>query len=322
MPMPNPPLKDRKTSLVLVGILDILIGLICSLIAPLMIFGYLATKAAPTPPAQALSLGMTAGFSALYLGIAALAIWIGIGLCLCRRWARTLLLIAGWVGLTIGVLSMAFMIFLMPGILEQMAQQPNMTPGVGTVIIYAIFSILFVIYILIPGIHVLVLGHPNVRDTCHFRDPKTRWTDALPAPALALSLMLALCSLAMLIMFFYPSLPFFGLLLTGLPMLAFCVVSSGVALWLAWETYHLKMRGWWGSLIFIVLLGLSAIITFATHSIFEIYEKMNIPAQQLELLRQNPIFQGNYLIYICAGSVAIYAAYILYCRKYFMDKNA
>jgi MFS family permease len=319
--MPNPPLKDRKTSLVLVGILDILIGLACALMAPLMISSYFLAKTAPTTQAQAtLTLGMTAMTCAIFLGAAVLAIWLGVGLCLCRRWARTLLLIAGWFGLVVGVLSMAYMIFAMPNIFNQIAQKPNITPEIISIMKWVFFSIISVIYILVPGVHALVLGHPNVRDTCQFRDKKSRWTDTVPAPVLALSLQMALTCITMFALALYPAVPFFGLMLTGLPATIFCVASSALAGWLTWGTYRLQTQAWWGNLCYVALFGLSVTITFSTHSVFEIYEKMNMPAQELEAIKQNPMFQGNQFIYLMGAWMAIYGAYVLYCRKYFVDK--
>ncbi len=83
-----------------------------------------------------------------------------------------------------------------------------------------------VIYVIIPGALVLFYGSKHAKETCERRDPKVRWTDKCPLPVLAVSLMAGCWSACMPLTGFYGwSIPFFGLILSGMPGAGVMLVS-------------------------------------------------------------------------------------------------
>jgi hypothetical protein len=53
------------------------------------------------------------------------------------------------------------------------------------------------IYILLPGVFLVLCHRESVHATCQRRDPMTRWTDRCPMPVLALSILLAFSVVSM-----------------------------------------------------------------------------------------------------------------------------
>src|SRR5271156_3567557 len=99
-----PPLEfhDRKTGLIIFGVLLILLGCGAGMLVPLMLLGAMlpvhAAGVEPTP----IRLLLPGVF--VYLLLAVAFIWLGIGSLLCRRWARALALIIAWTWLLSGLM--------------------------------------------------------------------------------------------------------------------------------------------------------------------------------------------------------------------------
>lgn len=102
----NRSFTDCRPGLIAFGIIEILIGGFCALMVPLIGFAMVA----------AAKVGETDRFNArvmlpsllVYVFIAAWFIWLGIGSALCRRWARTILLVTSWMTLVLGIVGMAY----------------------------------------------------------------------------------------------------------------------------------------------------------------------------------------------------------------------
>jgi hypothetical protein len=88
----QPPIayKDRRTALIVFGILTIAIGCVMALFIPLMLFS--ATMTAKEPGSGDMY-RMMIPVCAMYGTLVVTLIWLGIGSAMARRWARTLLLI-------------------------------------------------------------------------------------------------------------------------------------------------------------------------------------------------------------------------------------
>ena len=117
------------------------------------------------------------------------------------------------------------------------------------------------------------------------------------------------------------TIPFFGVVLSGIPG---AIVISAMALLLAytaWGTYKLDIKAWWCALLVIVGWSLSTIITFSTVSMQTFYEKSGLTEQQLETLSQlrllwepaNSLFLGLWAIVV--------VVYLLCIRKYFVGDS-
>src|SRR5688572_2895992 len=96
--------KDRRTGLIIFGILQLLIGGSCALFIPLMFVGQMMS--AKTTGTET-SLRMILPSVVTYLILAVTFISIGVGSMKARRWARALSLIMGWSWLVVGVFTVA-----------------------------------------------------------------------------------------------------------------------------------------------------------------------------------------------------------------------
>jgi len=246
--------KDRRTGLVLIGVLEILIGLFALAGAGLSSFAMIFAPAAAAPQGGR---GVAAGI-AIYLLAAAFFLTLGIGSILARRWARALMLVVSWLWLVVGVLSLVALVFLLPMMrtvtgraFEQAAQQPPAGPVpdpalVGAVVLgcAVVFVVLF--YIALPAIFILFYRSPHVRATCEARDPRPRWTDRVPLPVLALVLVQSCGALGALASGLgYGAFALFGHVVSGAWAALLAAVFTAVLLLAAWWSWRLEARGWW-----------------------------------------------------------------------------
>lgn len=306
----NPDFKDRKTGLVVFGIFQIILGIICALMVPLMIFSVIASSAAKNNPASPATIipGILG-----YILLAVCFVWLGIGSIKARRWARALVLVSSWIWLIGGIAGMFFFLSLMPDIYRRMP------PEMARTIKYVVTAIITVIYIIIPGAHIIFYGRKNVKATCEARDTQVRWTDKCPLPVLAVSIMFAGWAFSMLFMGFSGwAVPFFGFILNGIPGAAVLLTVALLSAYITWGTYKLDIAAWRAAVILTVGWGFSAIITFSRVSMPEFYRKMKFSEQQLYMIEQYDIFKGstmNLYIGLCA---VVFLGFLIYIKRYFV----
>ena len=317
--------KDRSAGLTAFGILTILLGCVVALFVPLMLVGQVMaarTTGAATPFSAILPAMLMYGCMAVAL------VWLGIGSIKARRWARALLLIFSWSWLVMGVVALVFMAFTMPKIMANLPSngtsgQPAMPPGAMAIMMVIMFLIFGVIFVALPAVWTFFYGSRHVKATCETRDPVIRWTDACPLPVLGICVWLALGAPLMLIVPLagHCVMPFFGMLLTGLPATIYCLVSAAIWGYGAWSLYHLDQRGWWVMLIAFCMLMLSGFLTFARHDILEMYQLMNYPAAQIEQMQKTGLLAGNRMVWLMAFSMFPLFGYLIFIRRFLPHKS-
>lgn len=310
--------KDRKTGLVVFGILQIIFGGICALMVPLMILGVIVSTVLEDSPAAPMNASMMIFGVLFYVLLAVWFICMGIGSIRARRWARALLLVSSWVWLISGISGLIFMLLLMPDMYEQMAKSGRMPQEMALIMKYVMSAFMIVFYVLIPGVLILFYGSKNVKATCEFRDPHVRWTDKCPLPVLAVSLIFGYGVFSMSFMGFYGwAIPFFGFILSGITGAGVALIAMLLLAYVAWGTYKLSIKAWWCSVLLTIAWALSAGITFSRVSMWEFYEKMNLPEQQLDMMKQYGMPQGSTMA-LFVGLWAIgFLGFLLYTRRYF-----
>ena len=181
------------------------------------------------------------------------------------------------------------------------------------------FTILGVIFLVIPGALVCFYQSRHVKATCEARDPVRRWTDACPLPVLAAALWLGLGALCMLPMpLAYKSvLPFFGTLLTGLPAMLFYVVWAAGSLWLAWAFYRVMPAAWWVVVVAFLLFSVSNIMTFTRIDIMEMYRLMGYPQKELEEMQKFNFLSGKGMAVWTACCMVPWLGYLFWIKKFF-----
>jgi hypothetical protein len=312
--------KDKKTGLVAFGIIQIIFGGFCALAVPFMILGMLASTVLGKSSAAPMSARVMVTSVLFYVVLAVWFIWMGIGSIKARRWARALVLVSSWLWLICGTGGLIFMLLFLSGMYDQMAKNTQMPPAAVIVMKSVMIGFMTVFYLVIPAVFVLFYRSKNVKATCEFRDPQVRWTDKCPLPVLAVSFIFATGTVSMLFMGFYGwAIPFFGFILSGITGAAVALIVMLLSAYVAWGTYRLDIKAWWCSLLWIITWALSTGITFSRVSLWDLYEKMSFPKQQMDMMKQYAIPQtSTMVVFLGLWSLGL-LAYLLYIRRYFVS---
>ncbi|HEV2841201.1 MAG TPA: hypothetical protein VGW39_07760 [Chthoniobacterales bacterium] len=317
--------KDRKTGLIVFGILIALLGGICALFVPLMLLGQ-----AMSPETK----GVSPNFRTLipgivmFAGLAITFIWLGIGSMMARRWARALLLVLSWSWLIVGIVSTAVLVAMIPhfsAIVEAARPpgQPEM-PAEARAFLMVIPAIVIVVnYIVIPAALVFFYGSKHVKATCEVRDPVTRWTDRCPLPGLGCALWLAFGAAMMLLapLAYRGVFPLFGTFVSGAMGSVIYVVFAGFWAYAAWALYRLDSRGWWIAFAGLCLVAVSSFITYSRHDVSELYRLMGTPEEQIEQIQKFSFLKGKAMAWMMLIGMAPFLGYLVYVRKFFRKDN-
>ncbi len=302
--------KDRSTGLIVFGILEILLGCLCALLVPLMLLGQvMSSKATGGAPNYRMAVpGMM-----MYAMMAVAFFWLGIGSLRFRRWARALSLILSWSWLVMGVSAFGVLLMMLPKMLE------GLPPEARTLVFLVPAILWLIIFIVVPGVLVIFYQSGHVKATCEARDPVARWTDACPLPVLAVSIWLGFGAVTMLAMplAYKAVLPFFGVLLTGLPgTLAFLLLT---ALWacLAWAWYQLKPMAWWITLALLLVFAVSNVITFAQIDFIEMYRLMGYPPEQIAMIERYNFLTSKTMVWASSGFMLPMIGYLIWVKRFF-----
>jgi len=310
-------IRDRKTGLVVFGIFEILLGVFIALMVPVMIFGLAVSSALAKGSASSVSAGTMIPALLFYVLLATWFIWMGIGSIQARRWARALLLVTSWYWLISGVMALVFMLGFLSDMYDQMGKSGQMPRQIAAVMKYVMIGFVAVFHIIIPGVFVLFYGSRHTKATCEHRDTRIRWTDKCPLQVLAVSLMSGCGAVCMPLMGFYGwVIPFFGFILTGFVGAVVALVTSVLLGYVAWGMYRSSVKAWWCAVVMMTAWGVSCCVTVSQVNLMDVYKKMNLPDQQLEVMKQFPFFSGHSMVLFCGVWVVAVLAYLVYARKY------
>jgi hypothetical protein len=312
-----PDFKDRRTGLIVFGILEIVLGALAALMIPLMILGQAMAAHTNQEP---LAVRQLTPAMVSYVVISAVLIGVGIGSCKTRRWARALSLVLAWSWLAVGVVSMVMMAFFLPSILKTSQPQGQQVPQaallIGMIIGMGFMGILFIV---VPGVLVFFYRSPHVKATCEARNPSPSWTDACPLPVLGMSLWLGIGAVGALAMPLstHGVLPVFGKVLSGLGGSVCCVAMGLLWGYCAWAVYRLRSAGWWIVLISLCMVSVSAWITFSHIDLPEMYRVMCYSDRQIDTMKQFSFMQGNRMAYWSVAGVVPMLGFLLFVKRYF-----
>jgi hypothetical protein len=281
-PNPATPFRDRSARLTLCGALSILAGSACVVLGLLHLLFLLGAGRLPgteSMPADTRSYVMGA---LLYGLLGAAFIRVGAGSVRKRRWARPMMLSLAWTWLLGG----ACVLFLLPGMLDAVlgASLPGAPATDATVarlvkIVMMVGTALF--GVVVPALFVWTYNDRHLRLTCEAHDPDPDWTERCPPAVLGLSVSMGACGVITVLMALRPAVPLFGRLVTGWPAVLSLLVGAGICLWLARETYALRMRGWWLTTAFLVLVGVSTWLTLERVAPAELFRALGYPEDSL-----------------------------------------
>lgn len=110
--------------------------------------------------------------------------------------------------------------------------------------------------------------------------------------------------------------PVFGVILNGMAGAGVTFVVILLSLYVAWGSYKLRLKAWYCSVLLTIVGALSTGITFARVSIWDFYEKMNFPEQQLEVMKQYGVPQASIALFFGLWVIG-FLGYLFYTRRYF-----
>ena len=301
------PYRDRRTALLIAGVLEILLGVGALLIVGLMIF------AASMVTAQgAGSKGSMIPGIAVY-GIAGLVfVMLGVGSIRARRWARALWLVVSSFWLIGGVLAAAVVALLMASV-----------AGVESILLIAILSFFAVFMIGLPASLLAFYRSPHVKATCEAAAPEPCWTDGCPLPVLGAALWFASMTLTLPWMgWLYGGLyPFFGHFVRGAAGHGLWMVSgllSGIATYGIYRRIHTL---WLLGLVLVLGQGISATVTYAVVDPKELFAAMGIEGAALEQIERMGMIRPSFMIGSASAAILPMVGLLLWARACFPKRS-
>ena len=313
----TPDFKNRKTGLMLFGIVQVIMGALSFIFFIFTMFALLLSSSI-TQAAQAeinpFQLVLSLFF---YLIIAVILIWLGIGSIGAKRWARALTLILSWFWLITGFIVLIIMIYLMNGGMDDLFQSSqSVDPAIFKVIMVVMTFIMSIFMVALPVGFILFYNNKHVKKTVEHFDTKIRWTDKCPLPVLAASLMFGYMAVISVFNGVYGwVVPFMGFIFSGWIGALILLLNALVYAYLAFQFYNLDKKSWMLAIGYNIFWVISLIFTFSRHSIYDMYEKMDFNEMQLAQLKSMGMFEN--LIYLLVIIFLIYLGYILYIRRFF-----
>ena len=301
------PYRDRRTALLIAGVLEILLGVGSWLMAALMIWVALKVAAQGAGSTGSMVPGM-----AVY-GIAGLVfVILGVGSIRARRWARALWLVVSSFWLIGGVLAAAVVALLMASV-----------AGVESILLIAILSFFAVFMIGLPASLLAFYRSPHVKATCEAAAPEPCWTDGCPLPVLGAALWFASMTLTLPWMgWLYGGLyPFFGHFVRGAAGHGLWMVSgllSGIATYGIYRRIHTL---WLLGLVLVLGQGISATVTYAVVDPKELFAAMGIEGAALEQIERMGMIRPSYMIGSVAAAILPMVGLLLWARACFPKRS-
>ena len=286
--------RDRRAGLVVLGVAQILIGLICAGLA----LGVAASAEIATrrgiPGA-----GATAASGMVLWGLACVYFIVtGIGSMRARRWAQALSVSVSAVWLAGGVVTTLMMAILLPRAIRQ-NPSADATSAAGVTAITTLLA-----FVLVPLGLFLFYRSAATRLTCERIDSKRRWTDRVPRPVLAVIVVMGFISVALIANVGNPVMPFMGTVVTGPPAALTFFGLAVLCAFVAVQLYRLKENAWWT----LVLLQIAGLIV----GLFTLMRSTGRTEVSVPDVYREPLF-----VALVIATWLAYFAFLLYLRRFF-----
>jgi len=274
--------RDRSLGLVVFGVIEILIGAFCALLVPLALLAWWVSGGDANGSA---TLRSTLAVVVIYLVMAALFVWLGVGSIRARRWACDVMLAISRIWLMTGVCTLLLSWFVLPGLLRGVGAAEGLPSEILLVAVGVTLAIVSLIYVLLPGAFVLFYRSPDVMATCRARDPRSQFTDECPPRVLTLAVLWGMAAISVVAMPAYDwAFPFFGRLLLGaagaVPWIAVFVVCAA----LAWGSCRRRPWAWWGAVAATAAAAATTVVTSIRISPEAMVRALPIADDQMQIL--------------------------------------
>ncbi|HET7434912.1 MAG TPA: hypothetical protein VFN10_09405 [Thermoanaerobaculia bacterium] len=272
--------RDRSGLLTALGVVQILVGLGCGvLLLGVIASDSLATRSGGAPLSQ-----RAVASTIFVLGMAAFHfVTVGVGSMRARRWARALSVVVSALWLAGGTVATIATVTIVPRVAPD---RPLVATAAG----------MFVALIVLSLALLFLYARPDVRATCEHRD-RARWTDRVPLPVLALSLILAFAAASLLVSLSDPVVPLFGTVVSGAPAALSLLALAILCAVLAVGVYRLKTGAWLAVVLLQIIGSIVAGVTMARTS--------------------GGLARDAVVWTLLAGSWLLYLGFLLSLRRYF-----
>jgi hypothetical protein len=298
--------KDRSAGLIVFGAIHILLG-----VAALCVVFAVAAASEIAPSAAAPPRGTMATNVAFYGLMAAYFFAIGIGSIRKRRWARAIGLVGSALWLAAGLVALLFTAAMVPHM------TPLFPPSQTTLILTLLFSVIALMYVIVPLPFLLFYRSPHVKATVEAADPRARWTDRVPEPVLGLVVMMAAASILLFASIPYATLPVAGFVLTGAPAVITLLVFAGLCGFLSMQLYQLKRSAWWTLMLLQVVSWLLVPFTLLRTDVNALYEKSGLMTPQVRAMHLDTMVREPAIWIATVVSWLAFLGYLLWVRRYF-----
>lgn len=308
--------KDRSFRLRLFGLLTLLVGLLCFLLALLHLVALPFAQRLPGAEGLATDTRAFVMGALVYLLLGAAFVLIGRGSMRKRRWVRPMMLTLAWAWLLGGLLVLAFLPGLTDGALATAGEQVD-APGVFAGIKLFVLALGALAGVVAPATLIWAYRDRDLLRTCEAYDPAPAWTDRCPASVLGLSVSLVAAAALALPLALHPAVPWFGRVVTGWPGGLLILGGAGASVVLARWTYALRPAGWWGSGALLLLTGFSTLITIVRVGPAALYAELGYSEQALEMLGRTGSLSKGWNGWATALLTLASLAYMAGIRKHF-----
>ena len=266
----------------------------------------------------------------LYFGFGLGVAWLGVGSILTKRWAWKLAVSLGWLWVLLIVLTAVSYSFVLPQFIRQMsamASSPTLPgggssppPAGGMEIAMIVGMAIGLLFYLTPGVILIVIySLRSARTTCEYRDPKPRWTDAVPIPVLMLWLLFVILVFGLIA--FAPA--YWGLIsIPGMgvrPPIATAIWAIIVPLLILAirDLGAMRPRGWWISITVTIVGTVGSVAVMQGYDIMEVYRDMKFDEAQLKQMES--IVSGLDLWIPAAAAGTILTGYVFWLKRFFQS---
>jgi len=308
--------RNRSSGLVVFGVIEIAIGVLCALLVPLSLLGWWVSGSSMT-------LWSTVPVLVIYAIMAAGLIWLGIGSIRARRWACVLMLSISRIWLATGICSVVVTAFLLPGMLRGFPATAGLPPDVVLAVTAVVLAILSLFYVVLPAAFVLFYRSPDVVATCRQRDPERQFGDESPPRLLTLAALWGLGAVSVLVMPAYDWIfPFFGRLLRGGAGVVPWLAVFGVCCGLAWGSYRRRPWAWWGGVAATVAAAAATVLTSIRIGPEAVVSALPLAEDEMELLASITWPEPWVIIALWVVTWASMLGYLLTLRSEFFGRLA
>ena len=317
---------DRRGRIKGMGIFQIILGSLCGLMTllliPLLLMQHFVASKMDMPENNAFSMLFSIGTYAL---LSASFIWVGVAAVKTRRWVPKVVLAINWPLLVLGAVALIPVGWIIPKFMEMSlaangaAGSARMMAGsIVTMVTVFVILMLIIVYIVIPGLHVLLFRGEAVQRTCDRYDPKPRWTDNLSTSVVGLTIWLGASGLSWFGMGAMGYGAWFGYVPTGFMAAVLGCAAAAASFVLAVQVPKRTPAIWWGVVAFFALMFGGGFSTFLQMDLVEFYRKTGmIPEAQIQLMGAfvGPITTFTRISIAALGAGTL--GFLIYVKKYF-----